>query len=132
MFLNQLSAQEKKMFLDLSVYVAKANNELAIEEKAMISEYCNEMQLPHIELFESEPLETVLDYFSFADMHIKKIVLLEIYGLSYVDGSFDINEMKIVNDYIAATGISEKDAKDIRDAIDDYYALCNKMGEVVK
>ena len=44
MFLNQLSYQEKKMFLDLSIHVAKANNVLAAEEKALISGYCTEMQ----------------------------------------------------------------------------------------
>lgn len=132
MFLNQLSYQEKKMFLDLSIHVAKANDELAAEEKAMISEYCNEMQLPAIEIFETEPLETVLDYFALADMHIKKIVLLEIYGLAFVDGGYDDEEVKVVDKYIKATGISEEDNNMTKDLIEEYFSLCKKMASVVE
>ena len=132
MFLNQLSYQEKKMFLDLSIHVAKANDELAAEEKAMLSEYCNEMQLPAIELFETEPLETVLDYFSLADMHIKKIVLLEIYGLAYVDGSYDEAETKVVEKFVEATGISAEDNNMIKSSIEEYFILCKKMASVIE
>ena len=55
------------MFLDLSIHIAKANDVLSSEEKQLISGYCTEMQLPPFELYETEPFETVSDYFSMED-----------------------------------------------------------------
>ncbi len=132
MFLNQLSYQEKKMFLDLSIHVAKANNVLAAEEKALISGYCTEMQLPPIELYETEPLETVTDYFEMADDHIKKIVLLETFGLVYADGEFDREEDSMVKQFAENIGISNEDYDSLHNAIKEYYRVCSNLAEVIK
>lgn len=132
MFLNQLSYQEKKMFLDLSIHVAKANNELAAEEKAMISAYCMEMQLPPIELYETEPLETITSYFALADEHVKKIVLLESFGLVYADGDFDKEEVVLVKKFAEDIGISEDTYNNIHKAIVDYYSVCKALADVVE
>lgn len=132
MFLNQLSYSEKKMFLDLSIHVAKANDELAAEEKALISAYCNEMQLPSIELFETEPLETVLDYFALCDIKTKKIVTLEILGLAYVDGTYDEAEHKVVQKFVDKTGISEEDFSNMKQIIEEYYSICHKMANAIE
>lgn len=132
MFLNQLSYQEKKMFLDLSVHVAKANDVLTAEEKAMISEYCTEMQLPPIELYETEPLETVTSYFALADEHVKKIILLEIFGLVYSDGSFDKDETLLVKAFAEGIGVNKETYNNLHKAIKDYYAVCKELAEAVE
>ena len=132
MFLNQLSYQEKKMFLDLSIHVAKANDELSVEEKAMISAYCTEMQLPPIELYETEPLETVTSYFALADEHIKKIVLLEVLGLAYADGEFDAAEISMVKKFSEELGITEEVYNKLHDAIKDYYVVCKALADAVE
>ena len=132
MFLNQLSYQEKKMFLDLSVHVAKSNDVLSAEEKAMISSYCTEMQLPPIELYETEPIETVTSYFALADDHVKKIVLLEVFGLVYADGSFDANEASMVKTFAEGIGISNDVYDRLHKAIKDYYAVCKELGAAVE
>lgn len=132
MFLNQLDYQEKKMFLDLCIHVAKANDELAKEEKDLINSYCAEMQLPAIELYETEQLSTVLDYFSLADKHVKKIVLFETLGLAYVDGSFDEKEKEIVQKIKDVLGISKKDYDKILKAINDYYKMIIDLTKVVE
>ena len=132
MFLNELSYQEKKMFLDLSVHVAKANNELAAEEKALISAYCNEMQLPAIELYETEPLETITAYFALADDRVKKIILLEIFGLAYVDGTFDDDEVNMVKKFADNIGISDQLYDKLHEGIKEYYDVCHKLAEVLE
>lgn len=132
MFLNQLSYQEKKMFLDLSIHVAKANDVLSAEEKAIISGYCAEMQLPSIELYETEPFETVASYFALADTHIKKIVLLEVFGLAYSEGEFDRDEMKMVKRFAQEIGISDEVYDELHEAIREYYAVCKRMAEVIE
>lgn len=132
MFLNELSFQEKKMFLDLSIHVAKANNVLASEEKALISAYCNEMQLPAIELYETEPLETITSYFALADKRVKNIILLEILGLVYVDGSFDEDEIKVVKKFAEEIGISVEVYDKLYEAIKEYYVVFHKLAEVLE
>lgn len=132
MFLNQLSHQEKKMFLDLSIHIAKANDVLSAEEKQLISGYCTEMQLPPIELYETEPFETVSDYFSMVDSHIKKIVLLEILGLVYADGSYDLEEEKLVKIFSEKIGINDEIYNEIHDVIKKYYIVCKEMAEIIE
>lgn len=132
MFLNELTFQEKKMFLDLSIHVAKANDVLAAEEKAMISAYCTEMQMPAIELYETEPLETVTSYFALADDHVKKIVMLEMFGLVYADGDFDKEETNMVKRFAEEIGISKELYNKLHKAIKEYYLICNELAEVVK
>ncbi len=132
MFLNQLSYQEKKMFLDLSIHIAKANDVLEAEEKALISEYCTEMQLPPIEMYETEPLETVASYFALADEHIKKIVVLEILGLACIDGTYDDVEEAAVKRFSDAIGVPADVYDTLFDAIKDYYVVCRKLGDVIK
>lgn len=131
MFLNQLSHQEKKMFLDLSIHIAKANDILSAEEKQLISGYCTEMQLPPIELYETESLETVSDYFSMVDPHVKKIVMLEILGLVYADGSYDSEEEKVVKQFSEKIGISDESYGEIHDVIKRYYKICKEMADVL-
>ena len=132
MFLNQLSYQEKKMFLDLSIHVAKANSVLTIEEKELISQYCTEMQMPAIELYETEAFETVTDYFSLADDRVKKIVLLEILGLAYVDGKYDEDELRVVKNFVEAVGVSQEEYDKLHQAINEYYKVCNKLAEAIE
>ncbi len=130
MFLNQLSYQEKKMFLDLSIHVAKADDVLATEEKALISAYCAEMQLPPIELYDTEPLETVTSYFALADAHVKKIILLEIFGLAYADGDFA--EVTMIRKFAEEIGISDETYDKLHDAIKNYYAVCKDLAEAIE
>lgn len=132
MFLNQLSYQEKKMFLDLSVHVAKSNDVLSAEEKAMISSYCTEMQLPPIELYETEPIETVTSYFALADDHVKKIVLLEVFGLVYADESFDDDEAFMVKTFAEGIGISKEVYNRLHNAIKDYYTVCKELRSTIE
>ena len=132
MFLNQLSYQEKKMFLDLSVHIAKANDVLSAEEKALISAYCTEMQLPSIELYETEPLETVTAYFSLADDKVKKIVALESLALAYVDGEYDEAEAKIIKRIIDEIGLDEATYSSINDAVKQYYKECIRLQSVIE
>lgn len=132
MFLNELSYQEKKMFLDLSIHVAKANDTLAAEEKALISTYCTEMQLSPIELYETETIETITAYFALADEHVKKVIMLELFGLVYVDGSFDSEETSMVKSFADSIGVSKEVYNKLHKAIKEYYQVCKNLAAVVE
>lgn len=132
MFLNQLSQQGKKMFLNLSVHVAKADDVLEAKEKELISAYCNEMQIPTVELFDVIPMNKIIGYFSKSEMHIKKIVLLEILGLAYVDGVYSEAETKLIKEFVEKIGISKTDYQKLNKLIGKYYSMCKDLFEAVQ
>lgn len=131
MFLNQLSAEEKKAFANLSVQVAKANGEVAEEEKGMIREYCKEMEIPVISLDDVWPMDKIISVFSDSNMHVKRIVLLETLGLVYADGNYDEAEQGMVKDYAEQIGLSSADVEEQTDLIKRYIELLKEIAMAV-
>lgn len=131
MFLNQLSAEEKKAFANLSVQVAKANGEVAEEEKAMIREYCKEMEISVISLDDVWPMDKIISVFSDSNMHVKRIVLLETLGLVYADGNYDEAEQGMVKDYAEQIGLSSADVEEQTDLIKRYIELLKEIAMAV-
>ena len=100
MFLNQLSEREKKAFLELTVHVSNSNGVFADEEKAMIQEYCKEMEIKEFNMDNIVPLEEIIGEIKKSSLHIKKIILLEILGLVYADGTYDADEKSFVLNFV--------------------------------
>ena len=76
MFLNQLSDKEKNAFISLSVQASKSNGVFAEEEKAMIQEYCKEMDIPLFDANDAISMDEIVAVFNESELTIKKIVLL--------------------------------------------------------
>lgn len=84
MFLNRLSNKEKIGFLELAHYVARSDGDFSEEQKAIIKEYCTEMQIDDIEYNEeSFDIYNTLD--KIQNPKSRRIVLLEIMALIYSD-----------------------------------------------
>ena len=85
MFLNQLSTEEKELFVSLSVYAAESNGDFADEERSMLQEYCKEMDIAFFDASEVKPMSEIISTYKNSDITVKRIVLLEILGLLYAD-----------------------------------------------
>ena len=131
MFLNQLSEREKKAFLELSVHVSNSNGVFADEEKAMIWEYCKEMDIKEFNVDNVAPLEEVIDDIKMSSLHIKKIILLEILGLVYADGTYDDNEKGFVLRFVKQIGLTEEIAEAQTVAIKEYLEVLKKIAKLV-
>lgn len=88
MFLNQLSKEEKEKFISLSVYAAKANGEVAMEEMAMLEEYCKEMGIVFFNADSISTMDEIIEVYKNSDIVTKRIVILEMLGLLYADGEY--------------------------------------------
>jgi hypothetical protein len=134
MFLSELNELEKNYFLDLCILVAKANNELAIEEKNLIQAYCGEMQIPPRADFSSnlEPLEKINAYFATATEHIKKIVLLELLGLTYADSQYDATEDAFLRQLAENIQLSKDTYEQLHHSIRNYYEVCRDLALLVQ
>ena len=96
MFLNRLNEDEKKAFLNLAHYIARADEDFSEVEQSYIDSYCQEMQIDNIEFNEDEfSLVDTLEVF--ATKEAQKIVLLEVAGLIYSDDILHSSEERIIN-----------------------------------
>jgi len=96
MFLNRLNVDEKKAFLNLAHYIARADEDFSEVEHSYIDNYCQEMQIDNIEFNEDEfSLVDTLEVFTTKEA--QKIVLLEIAGLIYSDNIIHSSEERIIN-----------------------------------
>lgn len=132
MFLNQLSDHEKEAFISLSVHVAKANGIFEEEEKSLIEEYCREMAIEEPDLENTMTMEEVEAVFSKSENHIKKIVLLEVFGLVYSDGQYDSEEKGFISDFVQEIGLGAEEAEKLQKLIIKYLEVLKEISMAVE
>ena len=132
MFLNQLSNHEKEAFISLSIHAAKANGIFEEEERILIEEYCREMAIEKPDLKSTMTLEEVEVVFSKSEHHIKKIVLLEIFGLVYSDGQYDSEEKGFINDFVQEIGLGTEEAEKLQKLIIKYLEVLKEISVAVE
>ena len=95
MFLNRLNEVEKKAFLELAHYVARCDGNFMDEQKEIIKQYCNEMQIEDIN-FKEEKFDIYDVLSKIKNKRSQKIVLLEIMALIYADDYLHEEERKVL------------------------------------
>ncbi|KRM20199.1 hypothetical protein FC40_GL000300 [Ligilactobacillus hayakitensis DSM 18933 = JCM 14209] len=131
MFLNQLTNKEKIAFISLSIHTSNANGEFAEEEKAMIQQYCKEMDMPFYDASSAVPMEDVIAAFKESDVQHKKIVLLETLGLVHSDSDFDTDEKEFVNNFAKEIGLTKEDVTKQTEAIKQYFDALKAVTEAI-
>ena len=96
MFLNRLTTDEKKSFLELAHHIARSDDNFSDKQKEIIATYCLEMQIEDIDYNEENyNLDTTLS--KFINSINQKIVLLEVMALVYSDNVLHEEEKKILD-----------------------------------
>ena len=120
MFLNQLSEKEKEAFISLSVHVSNSNGIFADEEKVMIQEYSKEMEIPEYDTNEAKSIEEIINVFKSSELHIKKVIMLEVLGLVYSDGFYDAEEENFIKKFSDDIGLADEIVESLTVAIKKY------------
>ena len=112
MLLMKLETKEKFSFLQLAHYLARIDKNFGEKEEEIILEYCSEMGIDNIDIFDEDNfcLEEVLN--DFKSKKSQKIVLLELMILIHIDNNFDINEKEFIKNICDKFDISLEDADD--------------------
>ncbi|NMF07955.1 hypothetical protein ACUH7Y_25830 [Clostridium beijerinckii] len=119
MFLRKLSKEKGEMFLQLSVHAALTNNDLTIEEKEIISEYCEELGIKDYKIEIKTDLDRLLNEIKESSTEEEKnIIVFEIVALIMADREYDDKEHEFI-----------KSVKDKLDISDDKL---NTMFELIK
>lgn len=132
MFLNQLNEEEKLAFSSLSIHIAEANDIIEDSEKLMILEFRKEMEFDDDEGFDLMNLDSAIAVFSKSNESIKKKVLIELLGMAYADGDYDVSEKKLIGDFAEAVGLSKAVLETETKLIIDYLKLLSEIVDTVE
>lgn len=98
MYLNQLSNEQRELFLDLCIHVSYIDESFKEEEKQYIRKYCEEMQITKIRYQPNNDLETIIKaLFNISVQSELRIILFELLALIISDADYHVKEKEIVD-----------------------------------
>ncbi len=127
MFLKELNDSEKNAFICLSIHAANADGKFVEQEKKMINEYANEMEISVPSEEQVMTIEESINIFSKSDEHIKKVVLFETLGLLYSDGVFEKAEDNFIYDYADKIGLQSNSVEEQIKLLKEYLDIVSKI-----
>lgn len=131
MFLNTLSNEEKIMFLDMAIHASQVNGLVEESERSILEQYCKEMNLKPYEKTELHSVNEIISFFSSSSEVSKRVAVLELLGLGYIDGIYDETENAVVKDFAIGIGLSEETYKLLNRDIDQYITILGIIQEHV-
>lgn len=116
MLLKELNKEESVAFINLVSIFADVDNKFAKEEKVLLQEYKEELELTDLEMYHMK-YDDVLDLIKKSNDRSKTIIYFELVGLALVDGEYEEEEIDFLENLAAELKISR--AKKI--AIANYF-----------
>lgn len=116
MFLKELNKDESVAFVNLVSIFADIDNKLAKEEKVLLEEYKEELELTDSELYHMK-YDEVLEIIKKSNNRLKTIIYFELVGLALVDGEYEEEEIDFLEKLASELNITR--AKKI--AIANYF-----------
>jgi len=132
MFLNVLSEENKKIFIDLAIVVACADDSFDPEEKDLIEAYKQEMGIEYYHPEVRTEINSIISNIVLSCTEKeKRIVVFEIIGLAKSDKIYDSREKELVNRIATAIGVDSVYIGECELLIDEYLSLHEKLLQVV-
>ena len=109
-----------------------ANNDFAEEEKVMIQQYCDEMQLSDVRyeanLDLDKSVSKLVEISSKAEL---KMMTLELTGLILSDNKYDDFEKTFMHSFAKKAQMSNDEYNEIFKVVNDLNDLYKKIGEII-
>lgn len=132
MFLRLLNNDQKKLFLDLALTIAQADEDFSESELNTIKEYCDEMNIKLDKTTPDFPLNQLIDNISNSTNETeKKIIVFETLGLAMVDGIFDEREKKIIEMMSLYFSLDNNFMSQCEEIINEYIKFQNKINSII-
>lgn len=116
MFLTELNKEEASAFLSLVTQFAKVDETFAKEEKRLINDYLDELNLKEKDIKDLS-YEEIINVLKKSKNRIKSIVYFELVGLALVDGEYGDKEI----DFLDKIAISLDIRRDKKIAFANYF-----------
>lgn len=132
MYLNRLNNEQKELFLDLCINAAEADNNFAAEEKRLIEQYCEEMQMAGVRLQADHDFESaVSNLMNISSKEDLRMILLEITALVLADGKFDKAEKEFVDRLVKLTGMESETFDKMKQLLTDLTQLYRNIDDLI-
>lgn len=119
MFLNRLSIEEQKAFLDLVEIINDEN--INAEEEKLVAEYNEELSLDYKP--SKKEFNDVVKTYENSSKENKAIVYFELMGLALCDGDYEADEEVFMNKVKVAFGIGDE----IETRVFNWFAAVKKL-----
>lgn len=119
MFLNKLSVEEQKSFLDLVEIINDEN--INAEEEKLIAEYKEELELDYTP--SKKNFDDVISTYKNSSKENKVIVYFELMGLALCDGNYEADEKTFMENVKKSFEISD----DIENRVFNWFAAVKKL-----
>ena len=116
MFLTELNKEEASAFLSLVTQFAKVDETFAKEEKRLIDDYLDELNLKEEDI-KNLSYEEIINVLKKSKNRIKSIVYFELVGLALVDGEYGDKEI----DFLDKIAVSLDIRRDKKIAFANYF-----------
>lgn len=116
MFLEELNKNESLAFISLVEELAKVDKVFAKEEKKIIKEYKEELNISDEELKEMS-MDEIVSELEGSSKRIKLIIYFELVGLSLADGKYDERESDFLDEIAEKFNVT----RDKKIAIANYF-----------
>lgn len=130
MFLQELNNRERNDFLELATYAMKVDGELHSAEINIINTFRLEMNKENYEV-EGKELIFLLKRFDMSTKKIKKIVLIELFGVLLADGIYDEFEKSFIDEVIKVWNIKKREISKIQNWVEDFNDLVSEGYEFI-
>lgn len=133
MYLSMLSDEEKHLFLDLELYMAKSDGDFSQSEKDIINVHCMEMHIDHNNYECERPLDTIFsELMDKCNNTTKHIIFLELTATVLADEVYHNSEKIIMNRLAEFLEISEKDREEALDLIKDMKRVYQRCADYIR
>ena len=132
MYLSLLNEDNKELFLDFILLIAKVDNDFSDDEKGVINSYCKEMGISYRDEESCDSVETLINLIDEStNINEKKIFIFEAIGLAMADGEFDGDERKIILLASYVFALDEGFVNECETMLVQYYEFQNKVNQLV-
>ncbi len=127
MYLSKLSKKQKEFFLDMCILLSYVDNDFAKEEKQIIEQLCDEMNIePRYET--TKDLEVILKEFAdISSSREKRIVFIELLGIVMADKRIAEEEKEYMEVVLESFDMDRNELNDAFILVKELYEVYEKF-----
>lgn len=132
MYLSMLSDTNKRLFLNLEIYLSKVDSDFSENERIIIDAHCMEMHIDNNNYEADMSQSEIFEGLRALTKQESKIVFLELVGTIMADNVYHIEERALVNKLAEALKLDENDISLVFSIITDMKNVYERCAEYVK
>ena len=132
MYLSMLIDTNKRLFLNLEIYLSKVDSDFSENERIIIDAHCIEMHIDNNNYEADMSQSEIFEGLKALTKQESKIVFLELVGTIMADNVYHVEERALVNKLAEALKLEENDISLVFSIITDMKNIYERCAEYIK